>query len=145
MVMADSHLIRVTRGISWGGVGCRLLASPLDPRPRPRPRGPSPARQVLGALEFQIQRAERELRLQLEDPSRAVVGEPDLGAPALGEEALRLDDRLNDDRVELAERDFNGLPSQDLDDDWIAVRVVVAIELVRPPDLELHRPHEVNE
>ena len=51
---------------------------------------------------------------------------------------LDSDDWLDDDRVELAGRNFDPLLPNHLDDHRIAVDVIVAIELVCFADLEWH-------
>ena len=65
--------------------------------------------------------------------------------PFVREQALRFDAWLEHDRVELAGGHFDVLAAVDLDDDRIAIGVIVAVERVRLADDERNRAHEVDE
>src|SRR6185369_12776689 len=69
----------------------------------------------------------------------------DLGVSVLGEDPLRLDDRLDDDRVGLARGHANALASQHLDRHRVAIGAEVPIEGVRLADGERDGAQEVEE
>src|SRR5579883_1318765 len=147
--------------------GRRRRAVTLDSGPAPGSRAAGPVRRVrrsrprvagrfghavrgraapgLVVTQVQIERAEAQLRLHLQDDVRGIVREPDLRLAMLREDATRLDDRLHDDGVERARRHLDPLPAQDADRDRVRLRVEVLVERVRVPDVERERAHEIQE
>src|SRR6185503_19052268 len=95
--------------------------------------------------EVEAQRAERKLRSHLQHDAVSVVRKPDLGASTLGEDALRLDDRLDHDRVELTGGDTNALAPEHANDNRVAIGTEVTIELVRRAHLERDRADKIEE
>ena len=85
---------------------------------------------VLRLFQLQIQRADRQLRLETcNSVRRAVRRQPHLGLTILTEQTLRPDDWFQNDRVELAGRHLDPLATVDLDDHRILVGLIVAVEL----------------
>src|SRR5688500_7317515 len=114
---------------------------PRSVRPVAGRRGPAfPLRS-----QVQVQRAEGELRLHLEHDPVGIIGEPDLGLAAFREDAFRLDGRLDDDGLEGTSGNGDLLAAQYANLHRVPIRPEIPVELVRLPDLEGHRPDEIQE
>src|SRR5258705_9716478 len=96
-------------------------------------------------LEIEIQRAEGKLRLELEHYAPVVVREPDLGVSVFGEDSLRLNHRLHDNRVECPRRNRHPFLPEHADPHRIAVRPEITVEVVGLADLERDGPNEIKE
>ena len=96
-------------------------------------------------LRYRLREPNERPRLHLQHDAVLVVRKPDLGVAVLGEDARRLDDRLDDDRVELAGGHADALLAQHLDGDRVAVGPEVAVEGVGLPDGERDGADEVQE
>src|SRR2546423_12403671 len=96
-------------------------------------------------LEIEIERAKRELRLELNHNVPLIVGEPKLGVSILGEDSLRLDDWLDHDRVECARWNVYSLPAQHANPYRIPVGPEIAVEVVGLADFERDGANEVEE
>src|SRR3954466_13433506 len=87
----------------------------------------------------------RNLGLHLQDDVSIVVGEPDLGLAAFGENALGLDDRLDDDGVELPGGDLNVFAPEHPDPDRVSVEQEVVVEARVESDAQANLPDEVED
>src|SRR2546423_72067 len=96
-------------------------------------------------LEIEIERAEGQLRLQLQHDVSLVIGEPHLCLAILGKNPLRLDHRLQHDRIEGTCGNLDAFPAQNLDAHRIPVRPEVPIEVIGLADLERNCSDEIEE
>src|SRR5450759_4066137 len=96
-------------------------------------------------LEIEIERAEGQLRFQLEHDAPVVVRQPYLRVTILGEDSLGLDHRLEDDRVKCSGGNCDPLLAENADSNRIPIRPEVAVKGVGLADNERKSADEVQE